>query len=122
MTDRIIKGLSHPKAKILGHPTGRLIGGREGYELDWDRLFDFCLKNKKILEIDAWPNRLDLPDFIVKEAVKAGVMLVIDTDSHLVDQMILMEYGVSVARRGWAEKKNIVNSLPKNRIDDILLG
>ncbi|MBU2577752.1 DNA polymerase III, partial [Patescibacteria group bacterium] len=75
----------------------------------------------RILEIDAWPNRLDLPDFIVKEAVKAGVMLVIDTDSHDASQMRLMEYGVSVARRGWAEKKDIVNSLPKADLDDILL-
>jgi DNA polymerase (family 10) len=121
MTDRVIKGLSHPKAKILGHPTGRMIGSREGYELDWDRLFDFCLQSKKVLEIDAWPNRLDLPDFIVREAVKAGVMLVIDSDAHLADQMRLMEYGVSVARRGWAEKKDIINSLPKDRLDDILL-
>jgi len=62
MTERIIRGLSHPKVKILGHPTGRLLLEREGYELDWDKIFDFCLNNKKFLEISSWPNRLDLPD------------------------------------------------------------
>ncbi len=120
MTKRVLAGLSHPKAKILGHPTGRKIGEREGYELDWEKLFDFCLKNDKFLEISAWPNRLDLPDTLVREAVKAGVKLVINSDSHAVDQMKLLEYGVAVARRGWAESKEIINTLPKERLSDIL--
>ncbi len=121
MTERIIKGLSHPKVKILGHPTGRLLLEREGYELDWDKIFDFCLNNKKFLEISSWPNRLDLPDTKVKEAVKYGVKLVINSDSHHVNQMAYLQYGVSVARRGWAEKKNIINTLSFKELDDILL-
>lgn len=121
MTERVIRGLSHPKAKILGHPTGRVIDVREGYELDWEKLFDFCRKQDKILEISAWPNRLDLPDFLVREAIKAGVKLVINSDSHEVSQMRLMKYGVAVARRGWAEKKDIINTLPLEKLDDILL-
>ncbi|PIV00264.1 hypothetical protein COS55_03890 [Candidatus Shapirobacteria bacterium CG03_land_8_20_14_0_80_40_19] len=121
MTDRVLKGLSHPKIKILGHPTGRLLLEREGYELDWDKIFDFCLKNNKFLEINSWPNRLDLPDTKVKEAVKYGVKLVINSDSHHVNQMAYLQYGVSVARRGWAEKKDIINSLSFEGLSDILL-
>lgn len=120
MTDRIITGLSHPKAKILGHPTGRKIGEREGYEVDWDRLFAFCLKNDKILEICAWPNRMDLPDFLVRAAVKYGVKMLINTDAHAVSQMKLMPYGVSVARRGWAEAQNISNTLAFEKLNAIL--
>jgi len=115
MTKRVLAALSHPKVKILAHPTGRLLEKREGYELDWDKIFAFCLKNNKILEINANPNRLDLPDFLVGEAVKNGVKLAINTDAHTKEQLLFMPYGVYVARRGWAENKNIVNTLPLKR-------
>lgn len=110
MTKRVINGLSHPKARILAHPTGRLLNERTGYELEWDTIFAFCQKNDKALEINAWPLRLDLPDTLVREAIRHGVKLVIDTDSHEVSQMNLMQYGVSVARRGWSTKKDILNA------------
>ncbi|MDD3774157.1 MAG: DNA polymerase/3'-5' exonuclease PolX [Patescibacteria group bacterium] len=110
MTDRIIKGLSHPKVKILGHPTGRKIQKREAYEADWEKIFEFCLKNNKALEINSWPERQDLPDTMVKRAIKAGVLLVINSDSHRVNHMDLMKYGVYVAQRGWAERKDILNT------------
>lgn len=116
MTKRVLKGLSHPKAKILAHPTGRLINERRGYELDWDKVFDFCKKNHKALEINSWPLRLDLTDVLAREAVKRGVKLFIDTDSHEVSQMDMMEYGVSVARRGWATKDDILNAMPYNEL------
>lgn len=105
MTKRVIAALENPKVKILGHPTGRKLMLREGIKLDWDTVFDFCLKHEKWLEINSWPERLDLPDDLVFEAVKKGVKMVINTDSHEVNQLELMRYGVSVARRGWAEKK-----------------
>ena len=73
MTQRILKGLEHPKAKILGHPTGRLLNEREGYELNWEKLFSFCQKNNKMLEVNAYPNRLDLPDFLIREAIKRKI-------------------------------------------------
>jgi DNA polymerase (family 10) len=116
MTKRVLKGLSNPKAKILAHPTGRLLNQRSGYDLDWEQVFAFCKKNNKALEINAWPLRLDLPDNLVREAVKQGVTLVIDTDSHAVSQMKLMEYGVSVARRGWAKRNDILNTMTYNEI------
>lgn len=114
MTGRILKALAHPKAKILGHPTGRLLGARESYEADWPQIFKFCNENNKALEINSWPERLDLPDRLVKEAIDQGVKLIIDTDSHDQSQMPLLTYGVDVARRGWAEKKDILNTLGYN--------
>jgi len=111
MTKRVLTALEHPKAKILGHPTGRKLNEREGYELDWEKILDFCLRNHKWLEINAWPDRLDLPDVLVREAIKSGVKMVISTDSHAVEQLDLMRYGVAVARRGWAKKDDIINTL-----------
>jgi DNA polymerase (family 10) len=120
MTARVLKGLSHPKAKILTHPSGRLINQRSGYELDWKKLFTFAKENNKAIEINAFPNRLDLVDTLVREAVTMGVKLVIDTDSHAVEQMDLMQFGVSVARRGWATKHDILNTMPYNELEQWL--
>jgi len=120
MTRRVLTSLAHPKIKILGHPTGRKIGEREGYELDWEKIFAFCLKNNKYLEINAWPNRLDLPDTLVREAVKIGVKMVINTDTHAVGQLDLMPYGVAVARRGWATKNDIINTMGYNELKKAL--
>ena len=114
MTKRAINGLFHPKAKILAHPTGRILNERSGYELDFDQIFEFCLKNNKALEINAWPNRLDLPDSLIRQAVKYGVKLAINTDSHSLTEMNLMKYGVAMARRGWAQKSDIINTLSYN--------
>ncbi|MFH1187057.1 MAG: DNA polymerase/3'-5' exonuclease PolX [Candidatus Levyibacteriota bacterium] len=120
MTKRVLTGLSHPRAKILGHPTGRLINERLGFDLEWDKIFEFCIKNNKALEINSWPNRLDLPDTLVRKAVQAGVKLVINSDSHAAYQMNLIKHGVSVARRGWAKKSDILNTLPYNDFRDWL--
>ncbi len=116
MTNRVLMGLSHPKAKILAHPTGRLIGKRDPYELDWTRIFKFCRENGKALEINSHPQRLDINDVLVKEAIKNKVKLVIDTDSHDVFQMDLLQYGVTVARRGWATVDDILNTKSYNSI------
>lgn len=122
MTNRVLKGLSHPKAKILAHPTGRLLNERSGYELDWEKIFDFCKTHDKALEINCWPERLDLTDTKVFEAIKHKIKLVINTDSHQVDQMNLMEYGVSVARRGWATKSDILNAMEYNELEKWFKG
>ena len=122
MTKRVLQALEHPKIKIFGHPIGRKIGEREGYELDWEQILAFCRKHDKWLEINAWPNRLDLPDTLVREAVKNGVKMVINTDSHAVEDLNLMSYGVSVARRGWATKNDIINSMSYNELEKTLKG
>ncbi len=110
MTERVLKGLSHPKARILAHPSGRLINQRDGYQIDYDKIFDFCAKNNKAIEINAWPTRLDLTDSLVYEARKFGIKFTIDTDSHATSHMDNMFYGVAVARRGWCEPKDILNT------------
>lgn len=116
MTERVLKGLSNPVARIFAHPTGRLLNEREGYELDWERIFTFCLEHNKALEINAHPSRLDLPDILVHEAVKRNILLSLGTDSHQKEDLVNMKYGVSVARRGWAEAKNIINTWNYDRI------
>jgi DNA polymerase (family 10) len=119
-TKRVIAALSHPKVKVFAHPTGRKLNEREGAELNWPEIFDFCLKNNKWIEINADPMRLDLPDTLVREAVKRGVKLTLGTDAHHVDSMNNMIFGVSVARRGWCEAKNIVNTRSLKEFEEML--
>jgi DNA polymerase (family 10) len=122
MTDRIIKAMhTHPKIRILGHPTGRLLTKREGYELNWEEIFTICKEKNIALEINAHPYRLDLPDALVYTAVQQKVLLVITSDTHQLDSMYLLPYGVSVARRGWATKDDIVNTLSYNKIKHWLM-
>ncbi|HVZ12154.1 MAG TPA: PHP domain-containing protein [Patescibacteria group bacterium] len=110
MTERILSGLSNKKARIFAHPTGRLLNSRAGYEVEWDKLFTFVANNNKALEINSWPERLDLPDMLIRDALKKNIKFVIDTDSHALSHMDNMFYGVSVARRGWCEAKDILNT------------
>lgn len=122
MTKRILKGLSHPKAKILAHPTGRLLNQRTGYDADWNKIFEYAAKNKKALEINAWPTRLDLPDALVKQAKEMKVKFVINTDTHHIGHMENMFYGVSVARRGWCTKNDILNTLSFEKFYNWITG
>lgn len=109
ITKRILKSLESPYVDILAHPTGRLLNERGSYDADWEEIFKFALKNNKLMEINGYPNRLDLRDDLVRLALKYGVKFVIDTDAHEISQMDNMRYGVSVARRGWCEEKDVVN-------------
>jgi len=111
MTKRVLQGLSQKKAKILAHPTGRMLNNRTGYTLDWESVFAFCKEQKKALEINSWPERTDLPDILIKQAVTNSVKMIINTDSHAVSHMDVMRYGLWNARRGWAEKRDIINTL-----------
>ena len=109
-TKRVLTALAHPKVKIFAHPTGRKLNEREGAELNWPEIFNFCLKNNKWIEINCDPMRLDLPDTLVREAVKLGVKLTFGTDAHHSDGMNNMIWGVSVARRGWCTSGDIINT------------
>lgn len=109
MTQRILKALKNPYVKILTHPTNRLLNQREASDVDWEEIFKYAGENHKALEISAFPDRLDLPDALVRQAKEYGVKFAIDTDAHQVNQMNLMKFGVSVARRGWAEKEDVIN-------------
>jgi len=115
ISERILKGITaHPKVRILGHPTCRMLGSREGVDADWEKIFKVCRQRDLALEINAYPQRLDLPDSLVFEAKKQGLHFCINTDAHATGQMNLMRYGVSVARRGWAVKDDIINTLGYN--------
>lgn len=110
MTRRILKALKSPYVKIFVHPTGRLLNERDSYDADWKEIFKFVIENNKILEINAYPNRLDLPDTLVREAKSYGVKFVISTDSHELSQMENIKFGIAVARRGWLESKEVINT------------
>lgn len=116
MTKRILKSLSYPKVKILGHPTGRLLMKREEIDVDWQKVFEQCKKKGVALEINSSPDRLDLPDVLVRKAVEYGLKLAINTDAHQVPQMNNIFFGVAVARRGWAKKSDIINSWNFKRV------
>jgi len=110
-TERIKKALSNKFVHCLFHPTGRIINKRPAYEVDIDEIIDFAKKHNKILEIDAYPDRLDLKDEHIRKCVEKGVKMVIDTDAHSVLHMNFLELGISQARRGWASPKDIINTL-----------
>jgi DNA polymerase (family X) len=116
MTERIIKAMKNPNVDILAHPTGRLIQKREGYEVDLDKILKVAKETGKILEIDSYPDRLDLNDVNIKKAKEMGVKMVIDTDAHHIDQMRFIELGIAQARRGWAEKEDMINCWPLEKM------
>lgn len=110
MTKRVLSALSQPNVKIFAHPTGRKLNERESVELDWEKIFDFCLENDKWIEINADPARLDFPDFLVREGVKKGIKFTFGTDAHHKLGMENMPWAVSVARRGWLTKSDVINT------------
>lgn len=110
ITKRIMSALESPYVDAISHPTNRLLNERDSSEADWEKIFHFAAKNNKLLEINAYPNRLDLRDDLVRLALNFGVKFIINTDAHQLSQMDNMHFGVAVARRGWASKKDIINT------------
>ena len=111
VTKRLINAIKNPYINIIGHPSGRLINQREGCDINWKEVFDAALDYDKVIEINAQPNRLDLADDLVREAVRRDIKLIINTDAHATVDLNLMRFGIDVARRGFCEKKNIINTL-----------
>ncbi|MDP2930192.1 MAG: DNA polymerase/3'-5' exonuclease PolX [bacterium] len=116
MTERIIKAMENPNVDIISHPTGRILKRRDEYQVDFQSLLKAAKKTKTILEINASPERLDLNDLKVRQAKEAGVKMVINTDSHTKEYLRCMGFGISQARRGWAEKRDIINCWPLKRL------
>ena len=112
MTRRILRAMRNPHVDIIAHPSGRILKRREEYEVAIDELLAAAQETGTILEINSYPERLDLGDVNIFAAKQAGIRMVINTDTHHVDQLHLMRFGISQARRGWAEKKDIINAWP----------
>lgn len=120
ITKRLISAMENPYVYIIAHPSGRLIGERESYNVDMERVLEYARNTGTILEINAYPQRLDLRDIYCKRAKELGVKIAIGTDAHWTSQMEYMEFGVWVARRGWLERNDVLNTYPLEEIKKIL--
>jgi DNA polymerase (family X) len=112
MTKRILKAMHNPHVDIIPHPTGRILKRREEYDVVFSDLLEAARETGTILEINSYPERLDLGDVNILAAKNAGVKMVINTDAHHVDQLHLIRFGIAQARRGWAEQEDIINAWP----------
>ncbi len=120
VTERMETALENPYLTILAHPTGRLISGRAGYEVDLDRVMDKAKEEKKILEINAYYDRLDLNEFNAKEANNRGIKLCISTDAHNFEMFRWMDLGVGIARRAWIGSDSVINTYELNELLKVL--
>jgi DNA polymerase (family 10) len=108
--------MENPHVDILFHPTARLLGRREPLDLDMDAVIEAARRTGTVLEIDALPERMDLPDEYVRKALAAGVKLAVNSDAHQTSQFALADsLGLAVARRGWARRQDVINAFPLAR-------
>ena len=119
-TRRILKAMENPCFNILAHPSGRLIGLREPYEVDMEAIIKAAKELGCILELNAQPDRLDLDDIYCKAAKEAGVKIALSSDAHCVNDLHYISYGISQARRGWLEKEDVINTLPLTQLRKLL--
>jgi DNA polymerase (family 10) len=120
MTKRVVQALRHRYVHILAHPTGRLLGKREAYHIDFDQIVKVAADHGVALEINAQPERLDLDDVQARAAHEAGAHLVINTDAHRVEELGCMRYGVDQARRAWCEPRHVLNTLTLDKLRSVL--
>ncbi len=113
MTDRLLRALSNKNVSILGHPTGRLLLRRDAYPFDMDAILKAALENKVAMELNAYPDRLDLNDVHLRMARECGVKIVINTDAHHTSHFEKIKYGILQARRAWLTPKHVLNTLPE---------
>lgn len=111
-TKRIIRAMEHPCVDIVFHPTGRVLNKRDAYEVDIDAIIRAAKKTGTALEIDAYPDRLDLKDDYIRKCAEAGVKLAIDSDAHSAHHFHYLRWGIAQARRGWAQASDIINTKP----------
>ena len=116
MTKRIVRALENPLVHILAHPSGRLLGARDPYEVEIDEVMEAAKRYGKALEINAYFERLDLDDIHCRKAKEVGIRVAIGTDAHYLDQMWMISLGIAVARRGWLESKDVLNTLTLKEI------
>ena len=112
MTDRLLGAIENPYTQIIGHPTGRLLLRRDPFDYDMEKVLDACAKHGVAMECNSYPDRLDLKDVYLRTCKERGLKVVISTDAHTTTNLSFIRYGVTTARRGWLEKKNVINTLP----------
>jgi DNA polymerase (family X) len=112
MTERILAAIENPYTQIIAHPTGRLLLRRDPFDYDMEKVLDACAKHGVAMECNSYPDRLDLKDVYLRMCKERGVKVVISTDAHTTTNLSFIRYGVTMARRGWLEKKNVINTLP----------
>jgi DNA polymerase (family X) len=112
MTERLLAAIENPYTQIIAHPTGRLVLRRDPFHYDMEKILEAAKKHGVAMECNAYPDRLDLKDVHLRMAKDRGVKIVISTDSHTAANLKYMKYGVETARRGWIEKKDVINTLP----------
>ncbi|GAB4312890.1 MAG: PHP domain-containing protein [Methanobacteriaceae archaeon] len=117
---RLLKAMENENVNIIGHPTGRKIQERRSYKLDLEKIYQSSIDNNVYLEINSQPNRLDLNDVNIKKAIERGCKLVVNTDAHSPQQLNHIDLGIATARRGWAGKKDIINTLSLKNLKKIL--
>jgi len=115
MTARIITAMGNPHVDIIAHPTGRLLKRREEFDISLDRVLAAARATRTVLEINSYPERLDLNDLNIHFCKSMGIKMVINTDAHQLDQLRLMPFGIAQARRGWAGKEDIINAWPVDK-------
>jgi DNA polymerase (family 10) len=111
ITGRLITAIENENVDVIGHPTGRIIGKRDPYEVDMHSVLDAAARTGTAMEINAYPDRLDLNDVWSRTAREMGVRMSIDSDAHDPQHLLVMKYGVKVARRGWLQKEDVLNCL-----------
>ena len=116
MTERILAAIENPYTQIIAHPTGRLVLRRDAYVYDMERILDAAHQHGVVMECNASPERLDLKDTHLRMAKERGVKIVISTDAHSTRGLLAMRYGVQMARRGWLEKKDVINTLSTEKL------
>ncbi len=112
MTERMLAAIENPYTQIIAHPTGRLLLKRDPIDYDMDKVLDACARHGVAMECNSYPDRLDLRDVYLRMCKERGVKVVISTDSHNTANLSFIRYGVTMARRGWLEKKDVINTLP----------
>ena len=122
LTERMVRAVRHPHIDIIGHPTGRVLGRREPYDIDLTAVFEAAAESGTALELNAFPDRLDLNDGYLMEAKKVGCRFAVNTDAHHSGQLTYMRYGIDIARRGWLEPDNVINTFPLPRLKAWLTG
>jgi len=115
MTERLLKAIENPNTSIIGHPTGRIQLRRDSYQFDMHAVLSAAAKRKVAMELNSYPDRLDLNDIHLRQAKQHGVKIVINTDAHHTSHMETIRYGVLQARRAWLTNQDVLNTLPAQK-------